>query len=129
VNLASRLEGLTKSYGCPVLISENTCSQVRDQIPCRVVDLVRVKGKTLPIRIYAPLPATTESERVAATKLYDDTARAFELYQRRNWAAALAAYETLPRDRVREIFVARCRGYLREPPPEGWDGAYTLTTK
>jgi adenylate cyclase len=129
VNLASRLEGLTKTYGCPVLISENTCSRVRDHIPCRIVDMVRVKGKTLPIRIYSPLPVTSDVERAGASALCDTAAQAFDRYQRRQWTEALALYESMPPDRVGEIFIERCRDNLRLPPPDAWDGTHTLTSK
>lgn len=55
VNLASRMEGLTKEYHYPILISETTYEEVKDVIPCRYVDQVRVKGKTKEIKIYAPI--------------------------------------------------------------------------
>ena len=54
VNLASRLEGLTKNYGSPVLISETSFESLRAEIPCLLVDRVRVKGKEKPITLYAP---------------------------------------------------------------------------
>jgi adenylate cyclase len=129
VNLASRLEGLTKQYGCAILISETTREQVRDAVPCRVVDAVRVKGKTLPIRIYTPVAAETSTELAAARELCERTAVAFELYQQRRFDAALAAYRALPEDELQAIFVARCEACLAKPPGADWDGIYTLTHK
>ena len=55
VNLASRMEGLTKEYHYPILITETTYEEVKDVIPCRYVDQVRVKGKTKEIKVYAPI--------------------------------------------------------------------------
>ncbi len=55
VNLASRVEGLTKEYHYPILITETTYEEVKDAISCRYVDQVRVKGKTKEIKIYAPI--------------------------------------------------------------------------
>ena len=55
VNLGSRIEGLTKYYGCAILITEFTYNDVNDRILCRPVDIVQVKGKTKGIMIYEPL--------------------------------------------------------------------------
>ena len=129
VNLAARLEGLTKNYGCPVLITENTCAEVRAEFPCRLVDSVRVKGKTHAIRIYAPLACADEHELSAARALCAATARAFDRYQQREWIEARELYAALPADRVRELFVTRCNEFERLPPAADWDGAHTLSSK
>jgi len=129
VNLAARLEGLTKLYGCPVLITENTCAPARAEFPCRLIDSVRVKGKTHAIRIYAPLAVAGAQELAAARSLCEATACAFEHYQQRRWQAARAGYEALPTDRLREVFIARCHEYELLPPAADWDGAHTLGSK
>jgi len=49
------MEGLTKEYHYPILITETTYEEVKDVIPCRYVDQVRVKGKTKEIKVYAPI--------------------------------------------------------------------------
>ncbi|MBI3777186.1 MAG: adenylate/guanylate cyclase domain-containing protein, partial [Gammaproteobacteria bacterium] len=129
VNLAARLEGLTKTYGCPVLITENTRAQVCAEFPCRLVDSVRVMGKTHAIRVYAPLGVTNAEEITAAHALCETTARAFELYRQRQWCNARALYETLPPGRLRELFIARCHDYELIPPAADWDGVCTLDSK
>jgi class 3 adenylate cyclase len=55
VNLASRIEGLTKEYGAPILIGENTYAAIASEFGCRVVDKVRVKGKERYVKIYQPI--------------------------------------------------------------------------
>ncbi len=129
VNLASRLEGLTKQYGCSILISETTQAIITEAIPCRVIDAVRVKGKKLPIRIFAPLPVESPEDSQNARALCERTAAAFEHYQQRRFEQALAAYRALPADALQEIFVERCETYLQSPPDGEWDGIYTLTSK
>ena len=52
VNLASRLEGVNKEFGTKIIISESTYEQVKDGVEARELDLIRVKGKQIPIRIY-----------------------------------------------------------------------------
>ena len=129
VNLAARLEGLTKLYGCPVLITEHTFTQVTAEFPCRLIDSVRVKGKTHAIRIFAPLAHASSAELATAHALCATTAHAFACYQQRQWCDARALYAALPADQLRELFVARCNEYELMPPAADWDGSYTLSSK
>jgi adenylate cyclase len=63
VNLASRIEGLTKSYGSPILLSESTFGELGGKIPCAEVDVVRVKGRREPVRLYRPIAAQGDGGR------------------------------------------------------------------
>lgn len=129
VNLASRLEGLTAQYGCPLLVSEFTRSRLGERLPCAVVDLVRVKGKQQPVALYQPLALADDEAAAAAHALAARTTAAFEHYRARRWDAALTAYQALPPSALRELFVERCRRCLAEPPPADWDGVYLHTRK
>lgn len=132
VNLASRLEGLTKTYDCPLLITETTHAGLTLPIPCRLVDLVRVKGKQVPIRIYHPmaLPATLPPDQHAALEdVARRTTQAFMYYLERRWDQAIETLEGVPHDRVSEQLLERCRDYQTRPPSADWDGAHTMTTK
>ncbi|WP_025321780.1 CHASE2 domain-containing protein [Deferrisoma camini] len=126
VNLASRLEGLTKVYGCPLLFTEDTRARLGLDRVCAVVDRVRVKGKHQPVLLYRPL-VSEEAEDAA------DTARvfeaAFEAYSNQEWDKAEAHYRALAGDPVADLFLERCRAYRRSPPGPGWDGVYTLLEK
>lgn len=134
VNLASRIEGLTKPYGAAVLISEDTFGELDGAAICRIVDQVRVKGKKLPTAIYEVLAleddpsAIKEHARTVSTL----TGSAFNLYLNGQWSEAEGAYRTLgatfPGDPLADIFVERCVQY-RDTPPSSWDGVYTLRTK
>ncbi|MCW8956337.1 MAG: adenylate/guanylate cyclase domain-containing protein [Gammaproteobacteria bacterium] len=131
VNLASRLEGLTKQYGVPVIISEFTQQQIQDRVPCALLDMVRVKGKQVPIRIYWPLvlPGDEEGEWQKAEQLAEKTCIGFNHYVDGNWSEAIKQYSSLPESKFRSIFIERCENYLESPPQGEWDGVYTLTTK
>ena len=124
VNLASRLEGLTKAYGCPLLISESTYQSLVRPIPCRVVDLVRVKGKHNSIRVYEPLAADSP-----LVQYIDDYNTAFEAYLRRDWQQALARLEPLPDEPLKTLYLHRCRAYQAQDPGPDWDGIHTMTSK
>ncbi len=131
VNLASRLEGLNKVYGTHVLVSESTVRALPPEIPCAVVDKVRVKGKTRPIRVYRPLVGADPSaeEVVRARDLASHFEEAFSAYERRDWSRALMLYAHLPQDPVCRLFQERCRHFLDREPPADWDGVYAAASK
>lgn len=131
VNLASRLEGITKEYGVRTVISETTYDAVKDKFICRLLDQVRVKGKLQPVKIYELLGEGKISPE------FEEMRRRFEdgihLYQARRFQDAIAAFEKAlaanPNDRTSSIYIDRCREYVENPPPEGWDGVYVMTKK
>ena len=63
VNLASRLEGINRQFGTNLIISESTFLQVKGQFVARELDLIRVKGKTRPVKVYELLGAAAESDQ------------------------------------------------------------------
>ncbi|MFP4565780.1 MAG: adenylate/guanylate cyclase domain-containing protein [Spirochaetaceae bacterium] len=129
VNLASRLEGLTKTYGVPMLISETVAKHVNPTVPCRFVDAVMVKGKHLRTKVFTPRRALTEGER-KGWKLYH---AALRRYYARTFEDArrylTAAGKHLPGDPLVALFLDRCETYLKQPPPEGWNGAVVISEK
>jgi adenylate cyclase len=131
VNLASRMEGLTAKYGCTVLLSQSTYAAIHHAMPCGLVDRVCVKGKKVPIEIYWPLAIAADGDRAlrAGFSTAEHMNEAFGLYTGRQWDRAEAAYAALPASRIREIFIARCRQFRDQPPPDDWDGATTLDSK
>lgn len=135
VNLCSRLEGLTKPYGCSVLVSESTRDALGDDYPCRIVDAVRVKGKTRPVRIFEPLASPADPPELfdKAQREMTQTDAAFTRYLERDWAGAALAYakllEAKPGDRLAELFMERCQQYAQYPPAADWDGVFTLQSK
>ena len=131
VNLASRLEGITKTYGSPIIISEFTYEGVKKEIPCAVVDVVKVKGKAEPIKLYRPLVGSnpTAGELNEARAISDKTDLAFSHYLWRRFDDAIAIYETLPPAKSVTGMIERCREYIADPPPDEWDGVVTMKTK
>jgi adenylate cyclase len=133
VNLASRLEGLNKVYGTVILVSEQTRIEIGDEFVCRVIDSVRVKGKTKPVTVYEVLCRRADDGGGRMAQLAGAFAQAFMAYRRRRFADAIATLEALdaqhPSDTATARFIERCRALLADPPPENWDGVYDALTK
>ena len=133
VNLASRIEGINKTYGTWVTVSEHTYHRVQSLFAARAVDVVAVKGRREGVRLYALLGLRA---RVTETELAIErvSAEALEHYRVRRWDAAIQAWEALIRlrggaDPAAELLIERCRTYQQSPPPEGWDGVWIASHK
>ncbi|MGE0086468.1 MAG: adenylate/guanylate cyclase domain-containing protein [Desulfococcaceae bacterium] len=132
VNLASRLEGTNKVYGTGIIISENTARQVRNEMALRILDYVAVVGKKESTAIYELICEKNElpheAERFVA--MY---AEALELYRNRKWEEACKVLSDARRiyavDRPAKVLYERCTEYIREAPPEDWNGVFVLKSK
>lgn len=126
VNLASRLEGLTKTYGVYIVISETTHSIIHKEFTCRKLDAVKVKGKKIPVTIYELCIEQNEK----FIKTYE---KALEKYFERKFKEAIKDFKTAlnfkEKDVSCELFILRCETYLQNPPPKDWDGSYEMKTK
>ncbi|MDB5901812.1 MAG: adenylate/guanylate cyclase with Chase sensor, partial [Betaproteobacteria bacterium] len=131
VNLASRLEGITKEYGADIIVGEDTRSAVPDVV-FREIDRVRVKGKDTAVTIYEPLGL---EGHVAASALEDAALfqEALELYRNQEWDMAelrLLRLKTIsPESRLYDTFLERIAILRATPPVPGWDGAFTFHSK
>jgi adenylate cyclase len=129
VNLASRLEGLTKQYHQGLIISESLFEEVKGKVPCRLLDSVAVKGKTKGVRIYAAKRALEAAEREA----WDMHNAAMEEYYRRGFAKAAGLFDEVGR-KLSDDFASRqlrdrCLLYEKEPPGPEWDGVEVMKSK
>ncbi|MCW5314076.1 GAF domain-containing protein [Nostoc sp. KVJ3] len=133
VNLSSRLEAVTKEYGCDIILSELTYQLCSDRIWVRQLDKIRVKGKYQAVNIYELIgDRTTPLDANTQKFLYHyHTGRA--AYLSRNFLEAIACFEAAksiqPKDQAVDIHLERARNYLQNPPPESWDGIWTMLTK
>lgn len=131
VNLASRLEGITKQYGADIIVGEDTMRAV-PEVVFQEIDRVRVKGKDVAVAIFEPLgeKGQVEQSRVDEADLFH---QALRLYRSQNWDMAemqlLNLQKKSPDRRLYGTFLERI-GYLRQNPPgKDWDGAFTFETK
>jgi adenylate cyclase len=129
VNLASRLEGLTKVYGVPIIVSEYTLKEAGAVIRARELDAVRVKNRNQPVKIYEPY----DHEQVGVSEGYETFNQAIRLYQTRNFEQALKLFDdsknALANDHPSSLYIDRCKDYIQHPPSEDWDGVYTAKSK
>jgi len=131
VNLASRLEGVTKTYGVEILTSQFTLGQMTERSdtppPFRVLDLVKVKGKKDAVQIIQIFPDEPDAAGLA---LFED---AREAYRSREWDEAIRLFglaaTALGNDAAARMYAERCAGLKTAPPPADWDGSWVLESK
>jgi adenylate cyclase len=129
VNLAARLEGLTKEYGVGILVSETTKEGAPD-IVYRELDRVRVKGKGLAVSIYEPVGISTG---VSAQQL--DNINQFHQvlahYRAQRWEEAETILRSLPQqdETLVKLYMHRIAELREHPPAKDWDGVTTFSTK
>jgi DNA-binding response OmpR family regulator/signal transduction histidine kinase/ligand-binding sensor domain-containing protein/class 3 adenylate cyclase len=118
VNLASRIEGLTKIYGVPLLISEHTYMRLADpsQYNIRVIDATKVKGKSEMVTIYEVFDADTPDSIALKNETIADFEPGFVLYHSGEIADAKPLFETVlqvnPHDTVAQVYLERCQEFL-----------------
>jgi adenylate cyclase len=132
VNLASRLEGANKPYGTYLMISEFCYDEVKDIVDVRELDLLTVKGKEQPVRVYEVLEEKGKTPP-AVMRSIEHYLRGLARYRERDFAGAITAFEAAvqenPAEKPSVMYIERCRHFLEEPPDEGWNGVWRLEEK
>jgi adenylate cyclase len=134
VNLASRLESLSKLYGVPMLAGDATRAAAPG-FAWVEADRVAVKGKTRPVRVWALMGgrelAADPGFRAAAA----EAAAALDAYRRRGWERADAGFREAarlaggPLDGLRDLYAGRIAGFRERPPADDWDGTFVVHAK
>ncbi len=122
VNLASRVEGLTKKYGVVSCVSGACADLIRDEFHLRTVDLVQVVGKSHPVEIFTLVEPDLD--------WFDAWEEGITCYRGRRFTEASALFQAAPpTDKLREIYLTRCRALAATPPPSDWNGTEIATSK
>ena len=136
VNLASRLEGQSKEYGFPIIVGSRTALAVKDRFAILELDFIMVKGKKEPEVIYAIAGREDTAQSGRFQRLRNLTIEMLACYRARDWEGALAAIargrktdEANSLELLYNLYEARIRGYLENPPPQDWNGAFALLSK
>lgn len=132
VNLASRLEGLNKTYGTRIIVSQNTVNQIPNDFSLRILDYVVVKGKTLPVTIYELVAEKGDVTAIDLehVKIFN---KSIELYKNKSWDEAIELLEGLlidrPTDQAIQIILKRCYLFKENPPSAKWKGEFIFKEK
>ena len=135
VNLAARLEGLTKFYRSKILISQSTHDfiQPESNIEFRELDLVQVKGKDEPVTIFEVCNSDLEPIREQKLGSREKFAEALTNYRAQKWTAATTKFKSClkdcPADGAAELYLERCKVFKKTPPPKDWKGEQVFTQK
>jgi adenylate cyclase len=136
VNLAARLESQTKSYGVSVLIGARTAAKVADEFAVLELDLLQVKGKTEPERIYTVLGRKDGALGACFAALAELNPQMLSHYRGRDWQQCLEVIlrcREIGREAGLEefynLYVERVRRLIEAPPEPGWDGVWVAERK
>ena len=133
VNLASRIETLTKVYKVPLIVSGESLTEngmSGNSLFTREIDNVRVKGREKPIALYEVLNANSQEileKKIQSMPLYDE---ALSLFKQGKFQDAISCFiecsKICPEDEIPEIYIRRCSTLIRVSPGTDWTGVTTL---
>ncbi len=133
MNLGSRLEGANKEYGTYIMISEFTYDQVRERVIVRDLDSIIVKGKSKPVKVFELVGRSNEPMSDNLRRMIECYQEGMRKYRQRQFAEAVSSFEQaltfIHTDEASRLYVKRCREFIAEPPPDDWDGTYTMKSK
>jgi adenylate cyclase len=133
VNIASRLEGANKFYRTGIIVSQATYDLVKHRIVGRELDVITVKGRTEPLRIFELLQPVDAEADASFSKFLAFYSEGMHCYRERRWRQAMsnfqAALSLRTDDYPTTIHLERARQYVQYPPPPDWNGVVELMTK
>jgi len=136
VNLASRIESLTRQYNLSILIGSRTAAAVREQFALLEIDSVRVKGKTEPEVIYTVLGRADVAQSAEFCSLQSHWGSLLAFYRNQDWTGALkgieecrSACKSFGLSGLLDTFSRRIRHLHEDPPGADWDGVFTAESK
>lgn len=133
VNLASRIEGVTKEYGVDLLLGEEAASQVRDLFYMQSAGLAQVQGRKRPVELFTVLGERTATPDPQLDGYLRVHAGAMALYVRGDFTAAGARFEEAhalrPADPLPPVYIKRCALLAQQPPDPNWNGVFVMTKK
>jgi adenylate cyclase len=133
VNLAERLQNANKYYGTGVLMCETTAARLRTPVRMRDLDLIRVRGMQAPVSLCEVMEHHTAHSFPHMDEVIFAFTEAVAHYRDRNWYQAIRlfseALKANPADRPSSLYLQRCEIYRKTPPPENWDGVWSLAAE
>ena len=132
VNLGSRLEGANKIFGTQILISSDTYKVAKHKIEAREIDLITVKGKTRPVRVYELLCAKNKLSS-SQKSLIKEFEKGLQSYRQQKWDEATRHFKSAllinSKDSPSKTYIERCKHLKNQKLPKNWNGVFVMTTK
>lgn len=135
VNLASRLEGLTKKYGASIIISQEMLIKLDNpgNYQFRFLDMVTVKGKRNSVNIFEILDGEPHQVRKAKIETISLFKQGLQHYRNKEMDKALEVFLRIekesPEDMTTKLYIGRCQNFIEIGLPEDWDGTEIFTEK
>lgn len=135
VNLASRLEGLTKIYRTSIIISEDTLIKLNNpgKYNFRFLDVARVKGKKEAVYIFEVLDGEPEEIRILKTETKSLFGKGIEAYKNRKFKEATEIFTEVvkinPQDAAATFYINRCKNITGKQLPDDWSGIEVFDAK
>jgi adenylate cyclase len=132
VNLASRIEGVSKLYGTTILITQDTLDLIGDEFMVREIDTVRVMGRSTPTTLFELI---CRADRVSATlqQTVDTYSEGLALYKNQQFSDAASVFtkciELDSTDKPAYALLEKCQNFCETPPDPDWDGVSNLDSK
>jgi adenylate cyclase len=128
VNLGSRLENLNREYETNIIISEFTHKYIGDAFICRELDIVRVRGRREPVRIFELLAREGSYHQWSAFKMLFE--KGLMAYRSKQWGEGIREFEEALKIRADDgptkLYLRRCRLFQKKTPSPKWDGVYQM---
>ena len=135
VNLASRIEGMTKIYGASIIISEQTYTRLQDpsRYATRIIDRAKAKGRSEPVTVYEVFDGDSPFTIELKKQTYNDFEQGLMLYQRKQFGEAREFFKKVlelnPQDGAATLYEKRCEQFQTYGVPEEWEGVISLEVK
>ncbi len=133
VNIGSRLEAANKQYKSKILISENTLNAAEGRIIARELDMITVPGKNQSLKIFELTGINGGKVLQNCDDLIEMYSKGLTLYRRREWLGSIKQFEEVlkyyPEDYPTKLYIERAKSFMKNPPPDDWDGIFALRIK
>lgn len=132
VNLASRLEGANKEFGTGIMISDSTYEYVENFFEFRELDLIQVKGKEKPTKVYEVIAEKGELNNIQ-TNILENFNQGLILYKSREFKEAIKYFKKAldydNSDGPSLTYIKRSEKFIINPPDDSWDGVFVMKNK
>jgi adenylate cyclase len=137
VNLAARLESSAKQYGIYNFVGENIYKKAKEKFVFRYLDLVKVRGKNIPVKVYelVDYKDKVEDKTLELLKIFEN---GLNYYSEQNWVKASIQFKkaeeledhfTSRNTTPSAVYIKRCTMFIENPPGKDWDGIWTMISK